>query len=97
MTILLYLRRKEWPITGITVESTRSLVPNPDAGIGTPPGRPQIDRFHSRITVDGEFTEEQRTRIEYIAGRCPIHRTLESGPMLDEEVELAEGRRKPVP
>jgi len=37
-----------------------------------------LDRIEREITVAGEFTEAQRTKLLEIANKCPVHRTLTS-------------------
>ena len=46
--------------------------------------------IHQRIALHGDLTHEQRERIRYIAGRCPMHRTLQSSPDIVEEVQMVE-------
>ena len=87
MTVLLYSRRKGWQIEGVTVESSHRRVSR--AGSESGAGHEEI---RSRIVVEGDLTDEQRDRILQIAGRCPIHRTLESKPQMIEEIEVV--RRK---
>ena len=87
MTILLYSRRKGWPVEGVTVECSHRRVSRAGSELGA--GHEEI---RSRITVEGDLTDEQRDRILRIAGRCPIHRTLESRPRMIEEIEVV--RRK---
>jgi putative redox protein len=45
-------------------------------------GRPRIEVIQRVITVEGELTETQRARVLVIADRCPVHRTLESKPVI---------------
>jgi putative redox protein len=75
MTIALYARRKGWPLAGVTVRLRRSRIREPDHTVAqAKPGR--RDRIEQEITVTGELTEEQRTKLLSIADRCPVHRTL---------------------
>ncbi len=37
-----------------------------------------LDRIEREIDLDGDLTEEQRTRALEIADKCPVHRTLTS-------------------
>ncbi len=37
-----------------------------------------LDRIEREITVAGELTKEQRTKVLEIADKCPVHRTLTS-------------------
>lgn len=41
-------------------------------------GGARIDHFERVISVDGEVSEELRDKIAEIAGKCPVHRTLEA-------------------
>ena len=83
MTVLLYSRRKGWPVEGVTVESSHRRVSRTGGESGAP-----LEEIRSRITIEGDLTDEQRDRILQIAGRCPIHRTLESKPRMIEEIEV---------
>ena len=38
----------------------------------------KIDRFERIISVDGEVDPELQEKLIEIAGKCPVHRTLES-------------------
>lgn len=72
MTILLYLRRKGWPLRSVSVECSHERV---DHGDGKERG-PANEVIRQRVVLDGDFTDERRYRV---ALRCPVHRTLESG------------------
>ena len=77
MTIALYARRKGWPLTGVTVRLRHSRIHAEDcAECETRQG--MLDRIEREIAVDGELTEEQRTKVLEIADKCPLHRTLTS-------------------
>ena len=47
-----------------------------------------VDEIKMRILVEGDLTPEQVERINYIAGRCPVTRTLEAKPIILHEVEV---------
>jgi putative redox protein len=77
MTLALYARRKELPLTGITVRLEHSRIHATDcAECETKEGK--IDRIEREIVLEGTLTEEQRARLLEIADRCPVHRTLVS-------------------
>lgn len=77
MTIALYARRKQWPLTGVTIRLRYSRVHATDcAECETKQGL--LDRIERDIALDGDLTEEQRTRAVDIADKCPVHRTLTS-------------------
>ena len=77
MTLALYARRKELPLTGITVRLEHSRIHATDcAECETKEGK--LDRIEREIVLEGTLTEEQRARLLEIADRCPVHRTLVS-------------------
>jgi putative redox protein len=69
MTMRLYAQRKGWPLNGVRVCVGHSR----DAGASPP------DVFVRDLVIDGDLTAEQHARLVEIAGRCPVHRTLEQG------------------
>ncbi len=88
MTITLYARRKGWDVTGVTVELDHDRVHASDcASCESPDG--YLDRIQVRIAVDGPLHEEQRARLEEIARRCPIHKTLIGDIQIEEQLTLA--------
>ena len=77
MTIALYARRKQWPLTGVTIRLRYSRIHATDcAECETKEG--MLDRIEREIVLDGDLTEEQRTKALEIADKCPVHRTLTS-------------------
>ena len=58
----------------------------------------KVDRITRDISLDGDLTPEQRTRMLEIANRCPIHRTIGGGSNLRIESRLvdriAQGKRR---
>lgn len=78
MTILLYARRKKWPVEHVRVELDHSRVHVRDCEeCETKDVR--LDYFRKRVFVRGPLSEEQRLRLEEISRRCPVHRTLTEG------------------
>ncbi len=47
-----------------------------------------VDVIRRYITVRGDLDEEQRQRLLIIARRCPIHRLLDAGPHVLDELEI---------
>ncbi len=77
MTIALYARRKGWPLTGVTVRLRHSRIHAEDCA-ECETKRAMLDRIDREISVAGELTKEQRTKVLEIADKCPVHRTLTS-------------------
>jgi putative redox protein len=77
MTLALYARRKQWPLTNVTVRLTHSKIHAADcAECETREGK--LDRIERLITLEGNLDDAQRARLLEIAERCPVHRTLVS-------------------
>lgn len=77
MTVVLYARRKSWPLTKVTVDLRHEKVHARDcAECETKEGR--VDRIESRIELEGELSDEQYTRLLEIAEKCPVKKTLTS-------------------
>jgi putative redox protein len=68
MTLRLYADRKGWKLA-----RTRVRVLHHSNGLNA------RDRFAREISLEGELSEDQRRRLLEIAGRCPVHLTLERG------------------
>ena len=88
MTLLMYVRRKGWPLESVTVELGHERVRADDLKEYEQSDRAFVDLIRRRIVLTGDLTDEQRERIAYIAKRCPLHRTLESKPVIEDRVEV---------
>ncbi len=77
MTIMLYARRKNWPVERVTVRLRQQRVHAEDCQeCETLEGF--VLRIERAVTVEGALSDEQRTRLLEIALKCPIHQTLTS-------------------
>jgi len=77
MTLALYARRKQWPLTNVTVRLSHSKIHAADcAECETKEGK--LDLIDREITLEGALDETQRARLLEIAEKCPVHRTLVS-------------------
>jgi putative redox protein len=89
MTLLLYTRHKNWPLESIEVECRHERVHAADVGeMGDETGG-KIDLITREIRLHGDLTEQQRARIEVIATKCPVTKTLLSQPRIVDEVVVA--------
>ncbi|QMV71846.1 OsmC family protein [Comamonas piscis] len=66
ITVQMYAQRKAWPLTAVKV--ALALNPNGGAASGN-------DIVRS-IQLDGDLSEEQRSRLLQIAEACPVHKLL---------------------
>src|SRR5215510_13695742 len=77
MTVALYARRKDWPLQSVSVRLEHSKIHAADcADCETKEGK--LDQIQLELILTGVLTDEQRTRLLEIAGKCPVHRTLTS-------------------
>jgi putative redox protein len=77
VTTQAYAKRKNWPLEGVSVELDMERIKSGDypAYKGD---APFIHEIREAIRFDGPLTDEQRARLMEIAGKCPVHRTLEN-------------------
>jgi len=77
MTLRLYADQKHWPLQGAQVRLRHSRIHAEDcAECETKAG--MLDRIDRVISLEGDLTGEQRSRLMEIADKCPVHRTLKS-------------------
>ena len=69
LTLELYIRRKQWPVTDLRVRIEHVETKGADDRI-----RYAMVRT---LEIDGPLTDEERARLLEIADKCPIHRVLE--------------------
>lgn len=63
LTVKMYAARKGWSLENADVVITHDESPG-------------HYRLHRTVTLRGDLSEEQRTRLLEIANKCPIHRVL---------------------
>jgi putative redox protein len=78
ITIEMYAKRKGWEVAGLEVECRYS-----------PAERGCPTRFDLIMRMPSQLTDEQVERLQVIAAKCPVHRTLEGEVAFEERVELA--------
>ena len=78
VTMEMYAQRKGWDTSGLAVD-----VRYAPAERGCP------TKFELVLKMPPHLDEEQIERLQVIAAKCPVHRTLEGEVMFEERVELA--------
>ena len=75
MTLKMYARRKDWPLQRVVVSLSHGRLHAEDCK-DCEGGKRRVEEIRRRISVEGELTSEQRTRLLEIADKCPVHQTL---------------------
>ena len=81
ITMRMYANRKKWPVDRLTVRLEHEKKHAEDC-IDCGPGD-RIDVFTRYIEIEGKLDEDQRARMLEIADKCPVHRTLENGAIVE--------------
>jgi putative redox protein len=78
ITVRMYARRKGWPLDDVIVRVRTGRSHAADC-------EQCVDRALDRLVLDheiefiGPLSDEQRARLRYIAGRCPVKQALRAG------------------
>ncbi len=85
MTLQMYARRKGWALRKVRLQLSHGRVHARDceeceADDGL------VERIAVRLHVEGDLDAEQRERLAYIATRCPVRKTIASGPVITDEL-----------
>ena len=76
MTLLLYARRKGWPLEGVKADLVHKPIP---VGSGE-----ERERIELALTLEGPLDDAQRVRLLEIAGKCPVNKTISKGATISE-------------
>ena len=76
MTVTLYARRKQWPLENVTVRLRQNRIHVKDCEECAQTHEGFIHRIERSVSFTGPLTEEQRARLDEIAHKCPVHKTL---------------------
>jgi putative redox protein len=78
MTLMMYARRKGWPLERVRVRLRQRRVHAKDCAECGSDSADFIHHIERAVELEGDLTDEQRARLREIAHRCPVHRTLTS-------------------
>ncbi len=93
MTLRMYANFKKVNLGRISVDVSHEKIHAADCAECTESEREaggKIDRFERSITIEGQVPDTLREKIEEIADKCPVHRTLESGAKVVTRVAESE-------
>ena len=76
ITMEMYAKRKGWNVDGLAVEVDYQ-----------PAERGAVTRFELIMKMPAHLSDEQVRKLQVIAAKCPVHRTLEGEVAFDERIE----------
>ena len=74
----MYAERKQIPLAGVQVALTLEKIEQA--------GKGKVDHITRKITLTGDLSSVQRDSLLSIANKCPVHRLLHSGVLIDSEL-----------
>jgi len=84
MTVTLYARRKQWPLERVSVRLRQSRIHSKDCQECAQDKEGYIHSIERSVSITGPLTDEQRARLQEIAHKCPVHKTLSSQIVIAE-------------
>ena len=88
MTLRMYADRKGWPLESVTIRLSHRKV---RAGDREAEDR-KVDLINRELELTGPLGETQHRRLLEIADLCPVHRTLESGMVVETNLARVENK-----
>ena len=85
MTLRMYARRKEFGLDHVSCDVTHGRSHRAD-GEGCEGKDGKVDVFRRVIRVRGSLSSENHARLLEIADKCPVHRTLHAGAVVETEI-----------
>jgi putative redox protein len=89
MTLLMYAERKKIPIESVSIELDHQRTYRNDC-VDCSEEERRLETISRRITIRGDISEEQKKRLLEIANKCPVHRTIQSKPTIQDTIEVFE-------
>jgi putative redox protein len=84
MTTMLYAKRKAWPLERVTVRLRIDRVHAADCEECTRTTEGYAHRIQRSVAFQGNLSHDQLTRLQEIAHKCPVHKTLSSEIVISE-------------
>lgn len=87
MTLTMYAKRKQWPLESVSVRLRQNRIHAKDCKECIQGQDGYIQRIERSVTITGPLSEEQHARLQEIAHRCPVHKTLTSPIIITDSSE----------
>ena len=84
MTARLYAKRKGWPLERVTVRLRQQRIHVADCLECKDAAEGFIHRIERSVSFEGNLSEKQHLRLQEIAHKCPVHKTLTSPIVIAE-------------
>jgi putative redox protein len=84
MTVTLYARRKGWPVERVSVRLRQRRIHARDCAECTRTEDGFIHRIERNVSIEGPLDAAQHARLQEIAHKCPVHKTLTSEIVIAE-------------
>src|SRR6266404_3956054 len=84
ITTRLYARRKGWPLEGVNVRLHQQRIHAKDCLECVQDRDGFVHHIERTVTFLGDLSPEQKARLQEIAHKCPVHKTLTSQIVISE-------------
>ena len=84
MTTRLYAKRKGWTLDRVTVRLKQQRIHAADCLECKDAAEGYVHRIERSVSFEGDLTPEQQVRLQEIAHKCPVHKTLTSPIVIAE-------------
>jgi putative redox protein len=88
ITLRMYANHKQWPVEKIAVVVKYAKVEEGDISLPEA-GQKPTEQLHTIITLSGDLSPTQVQRLEEIARKCPVHKSLTPAFTIFTEASLA--------
>ena len=85
MTLIMYAKRKNWPLGDIHVTLTHNRVHAKDCELSENETG-LIDVIERNIEIQNDLGQENMERLRQIADRCPVHKTMSQRPIIKTKI-----------
>ena len=88
MTLQMYAERKGYPLQEVAITLEHDRVHAEDTGSDRDESIGRLELIRRKIVVRGDLTDEQRADLLRVAGKCPVSKTIESRPLIEDDIEV---------